>query len=49
MSHIAIVNYKASTLRIYVETPYENEKWAAHWGSGQLSGQELPTVYVNSL
>ena len=23
--------------------------WAAHWSSGQLSGQELPTVYVNSL
>ena len=23
--------------------------WAAHWSSGQFSGQELPTVYVNSL
>ena len=29
--------------------PYENEKWAAHWSSGQLSGQALPTIYVNSL
>ena len=41
---------KSSDIEISIKgSPYENEKWAAHWRSGQLSGQELPTIYVNSL